>query len=114
MHLGSARQGAVARQGRTRSSLLEASSLPQPIELARWTWRLDAAQPEAPSKLWSLDRKTFEAFEPQIYRAAAVAYARDDTVPLGEMREVTRIDPKTGQRPSYKREPLNWVTQFVQ
>jgi hypothetical protein len=47
-------------------------------------------------KLWSLDRNTFEAIEPQIYRAAAVAYARDDTVPAGEMREVTRVNPVTG------------------
>src|SRR3974390_3514114 len=35
-------------------------------------------------KLGSLDRNPFEAFEPQIYRAAAVAYARDDTCAPGE------------------------------
>jgi hypothetical protein len=35
-------------------------------------------------KLWSLDRNSFEAFEPQIYRAAAVAYARNDTCAPGE------------------------------
>src|SRR3974390_2419076 len=29
-------------------------------------------------KLWGLDRNGFEAMEPMIYRAAAVAYARDD------------------------------------
>jgi hypothetical protein len=47
-------------------------------------------------KLWGLDRNGFEAMEPMIYRAAAVAYARDDTVPAGELREVKRVDPVTG------------------
>jgi hypothetical protein len=47
-------------------------------------------------KLWSLDRNTFEAFEPQIYRAATVAYARKDTCAPGEMRELVKVDPVTG------------------
>src|SRR6516165_362540 len=47
-------------------------------------------------KLWSLDRNTFEAFEPLVYRAAAVAYARDDTTAPGELREVVKVDPVTG------------------
>jgi hypothetical protein len=49
-------------------------------------------------KLWSLDRNTFEAFEPQIYQAAAVAYARDDTTAPGELREVTKVNPQTGYK----------------
>jgi hypothetical protein len=65
----------------------------------------DKPAPDLPSfrelrglKLWSLDRNAFEATEPMIYRAAAVAYARDDTVPVGELREVIKIDPVTGYK----------------
>jgi hypothetical protein len=65
----------------------------------------DKPAPDLPSfrelrslKLWGLDRNGFEAVEPMIYRAAAVAYARDDTVPAGEMREVTKVDPVTGAK----------------
>ena len=47
-------------------------------------------------KLWSMSPAVFAAFEPQIYQAAAVAYARNDTVPAGEMREVVKVDPATG------------------
>jgi hypothetical protein len=49
-------------------------------------------------KLWSLDRSAFEATEPMIYRAAAVAYARDDTTAPGELREVVKVDPVTGHK----------------
>jgi hypothetical protein len=40
----------------------------------------------------------FERFEPQIYDACAKAVARNDTVPVGEMREVVKIDPATGYK----------------
>ena len=40
----------------------------------------------------------FAGFEPQIYDACAKAYARNDTVPPGEMREVTVVDPVTGHK----------------
>jgi hypothetical protein len=49
-------------------------------------------------KLWSLSPAAFAAVEPQIYDACAKAVARNDTVPAGEMREVTRIDPRTGHK----------------
>jgi hypothetical protein len=49
-------------------------------------------------KLWSMSPEVFAGFEPQIYQAAAAAYARDDTVPLGEMRAVTKVDPVTGYK----------------
>jgi hypothetical protein len=65
----------------------------------------DKPAPDLPSyrelrnlKLWSLDHSTFENFEPMIYRAAAVAYARNDTCAPGEMREVTKVDPRTGHK----------------
>jgi hypothetical protein len=65
----------------------------------------DKPAPDLPSfrelrsiKLWGLSKDAFEVMEPQIYRAAAAAYARDDTVPLGEMREVTKVDPVTGNK----------------
>jgi hypothetical protein len=47
-------------------------------------------------KLWGLPADVFANYEPLIYDACAQAVARNDTVPAGEMREVTRIDPKTG------------------
>jgi hypothetical protein len=40
----------------------------------------------------------FAGFEPMIYDACAKAVARNDTVPPGEMREITRVDPKTGHK----------------
>jgi hypothetical protein len=49
-------------------------------------------------KLWSMPAEVFAAFEPQIYDACAKAVARNDTVPAGEMREVIRIDPRTGHK----------------
>ena len=49
-------------------------------------------------KLWSMSPEIFAAFEPQIYDACAKAVARNDTVPVGEMREVTWIDPKNGHK----------------
>jgi hypothetical protein len=49
-------------------------------------------------KLWSMSPEVFAAFEPQVYQAAAVAYARNDTVPAGEMRAVTKVDPATGYK----------------
>jgi hypothetical protein len=49
-------------------------------------------------KLWSMSPDVFAGFEGMIYDAAAAAYARDDTVPLGEMREVTKVDPVTGYK----------------
>jgi hypothetical protein len=49
-------------------------------------------------KLWGMSPEVFAAFEPQIYDACKRAVARNDTVPLGEMREVTVIDPKTGHK----------------
>ena len=65
----------------------------------------DKPAPDLPSfrelrglKLWSLDRNAFEATEPMIYDACAKAVARNDTVPPGEMREITRIDPKNGHK----------------
>jgi hypothetical protein len=38
----------------------------------------------------------FAAFEPQIYRACTAAASRNDTVPQGQLREIKRVDPKTG------------------
>jgi hypothetical protein len=73
----------------------------------------DKPAPDLPSfrelrrlKLWGLDRNGFEAVEPMIYRAAAIAYARDDTVPIGEERAVTKVDPVTGHKETrfYRRE----------
>jgi hypothetical protein len=66
----------------------------------------DKPAPDLPSfrelrklKLWGLDRSTFEVFEPQIYRAAAAAYARNDTCPCdGSLREVVKVDPATGHK----------------
>jgi hypothetical protein len=66
----------------------------------------DKPAPDLPSyrdlrklKLWSLDRQTFENFEPMIYRAAAAAYARNDTCPRdGSLREVIKVDPVTGYK----------------
>jgi hypothetical protein len=49
-------------------------------------------------KLWRLPRDVFETFEPQIYNACREAASRPDSVPPGTMREVTRIDPKTGHK----------------
>jgi hypothetical protein len=49
-------------------------------------------------KLWGMSPEVFAAFEPQIYDACAKAVARNDTVPPGEMREVTWIDPKNGHK----------------
>jgi hypothetical protein len=49
-------------------------------------------------KLWSMSPDVFANFEPLIYDACAKAVARNDTVPAGEMREVTRTDPKTGHK----------------
>ena len=49
-------------------------------------------------KLWSMSPEVFKAFEPQIYDACAKAVARNDTVPLGEMREITRVDPANGHK----------------
>ena len=49
-------------------------------------------------RLWSMSPEVFAAFEPQIYDACAKAVARNDTVPVGEMREVTWIDPKNGHK----------------
>jgi hypothetical protein len=40
----------------------------------------------------------FANFEPMIYAACAKAVARNDTVPVGETREVTFIDPQTGHK----------------
>jgi hypothetical protein len=48
--------------------------------------------------LRTLPRDVFEAFEPQVYNACREAASRPDSVPLGEMREITRIDPKTGHK----------------
>jgi hypothetical protein len=65
----------------------------------------DKPAPDLPSfrvlrklKLWSMSPEVFARFEPMVYQAAAVAYARDDTVPPGELREVTKIDPVTGYK----------------
>jgi hypothetical protein len=49
-------------------------------------------------KLWSMSPEVFAAFEPQVYQAATVAVARNDTVPLGEMREITRVNPENGYK----------------
>ena len=49
-------------------------------------------------KLWGMPADVFARFEPQIYDACAKAVARNDTVPAGEMREITRIDPKNGHK----------------
>jgi hypothetical protein len=49
-------------------------------------------------KLWSMPPEIFAGFEGMIYDAAAAAYARDDTVPAGEMRAVTKVDPVTGYK----------------
>ena len=49
-------------------------------------------------KLWGMSPDVFAAFEPQIYAACAMAVARNDTVPPGEMREVTVVDPQTGHK----------------
>jgi hypothetical protein len=50
-------------------------------------------------RLWSMSPEVFAGFEPQIYQAAAVAYARDDTCPAdGTLREVVKVDPVTGYK----------------
>jgi hypothetical protein len=49
-------------------------------------------------KLWSMPADIFRGFEPMIYQAAAVAYARDDTTAPGELREVVKVDPATGYK----------------
>jgi hypothetical protein len=48
-------------------------------------------------KLWGLSKDAFEAVEPMVYRAASLAYARNDTCAPGETRMVRRKDPQTGQ-----------------
>jgi hypothetical protein len=73
-------------------------------------------------KLWSLDRSTFETVEPMVYRAAELAYARNDTCAPGEMRMVTKVDPVTGHKenlfygqesfvkePRYGNRPGRWL-----
>jgi hypothetical protein len=49
-------------------------------------------------KLWDLSRAAFEALEPQVYTACAEAAKRPDSVPPGEMRAVTKINPANGQK----------------
>ena len=49
-------------------------------------------------KLWKLPRDVFEVFEPQVYAACKHAASRPDSVAPGEMREVVKIDPKTGHK----------------
>jgi hypothetical protein len=66
----------------------------------------DRPSPDSPAtfrelrklKLWSMSPDVFARFEPMIYDACAKAVARNDTVPPGEMREITRIDPKNGHK----------------
>ena len=49
-------------------------------------------------KLWKLPRDAFEVMEPQVYAACKQAASRPDSVPPGEMREVTRINPQNGHK----------------
>jgi hypothetical protein len=65
----------------------------------------DKPAPDLPSfrvlrklKLWSMSPEIFKNFEPMVFRAAAAAYSRDDTVPIGELREVVKVDPVTGHK----------------
>jgi hypothetical protein len=66
----------------------------------------DRPSPDSPAtfrelrklQLRSMSPDVFAGFEPMIYDACAKAVARNDTVPLGEMREITRVDPKNGYK----------------
>jgi hypothetical protein len=49
-------------------------------------------------KLWSMPPEVFANFEPLIYDACAKAASRNDTVPEGELRQITRTDPRTGHK----------------
>jgi hypothetical protein len=47
-------------------------------------------------KLWGMSPGVFAGFEPLILDACTKAASRNDTVPIGELREITRTDPRTG------------------
>jgi hypothetical protein len=66
----------------------------------------DRPSPEYPTtfaelrrmKLWRLPADVFANIEPQIFEACRVAASRNDTCAPGELREITRTDPKTGHK----------------
>jgi hypothetical protein len=64
-------------------------------------------------KLWGLPKAAFEAMEPQVYNECGKAASRPDSVPLGEMREVVKIDPKTGHKEIHFRGQESFVKEFT-
>jgi hypothetical protein len=76
-------------------------------------------------KLWGMSPEIFANFEPQIYDACTKAASRNDTVPKGQLRQVTVTDPRTGAKvtkfygqqsfvldPDYGHRPGRRVTSF--
>jgi hypothetical protein len=47
-------------------------------------------------KLWGLSPEIFANFEPQVFQACRAAASRNDTCAPGELRQVSRTDPRTG------------------
>jgi hypothetical protein len=64
-------------------------------------------------KLWKLPRDAFETLEPQVYDACREAANRPDSVPPGEMREVTRINPENGHKEIHFIGDTSFVKDFT-